>query len=134
MFFPLALAQPRTFTVPFDLHGGLILLKGELNGKPATFLLDTGSNVSFLDMHVAGLIQFKAEKVRRVGMAGCLLAHAALNLGGQSAPEQKFCVADLSDVSKSVGARVDGFIGADVLSEFRQARINFETRTLELEM
>ena len=42
---PLTLAQHRkTFTVPFELHSGLILLKDEVNRKPAALLLDTGSN------------------------------------------------------------------------------------------
>jgi hypothetical protein len=42
LFSPLLLSQERrAFTVSFDLHGGRVLLKGKLNGRPATFLLDT---------------------------------------------------------------------------------------------
>ena len=109
-------AQERTsFSVAFHTVNGMILLDGQLNGRPAIFLLDTGSNVSFVDMHSASSIQFKANKVRRAGMSGCVAVHSRLNLGGKDFPDQKLCVADPSDVSKSVKERVDGFIGSDIL-------------------
>lgn len=43
----------RTFTVPFELRSSLIQLKGQLNGKPSAFLLDTGANNSMVDVHTA---------------------------------------------------------------------------------
>ena len=35
--------EHRTFTVPFHTVDGMILLDGQINGKPATLLLDTGA-------------------------------------------------------------------------------------------
>lgn len=40
---------------------------------------------------------------------------------------------DLSDASKRLGTHLDGFIGADVLGEFRAVRIDFESHVAELE-
>lgn len=137
LFASFALAQERrTFTVPFDLHGGLILLKGELNGKPATFLLDTGANNSIVDAHSAGF-NLKLDKLRSTGAVGaegdCVVREVKLSLEHRSWLNRRVCVMDLSDASKRMGLHLDGFIGMDVLSDFRQVRINFETRTLELE-
>lgn len=42
-------------------------------------------------------------------------------------------VMDLSDASKRIGAKVDGFIGTDVLSEFSAARIDYKAQTVTLE-
>lgn len=40
---------------------------------------------------------------------------------------------NLSDASKRMGAQIDGFMGTDVLSEFRAVLIDYKTHTLELE-
>ena len=130
-----ALAQPQqhTFTVPFHTANNLILLDAQLNGKPAVFLLDTGSNVSFVDMHSAPL-RFKADRVRRVGMAGCIVVHSRITLGGLDIPDQKLCVADLSDVARDANEHVDGFVGEDVLQEFSAVRIDYKRHVVELEL
>jgi hypothetical protein len=108
-------------------------MDGQLNGKPAVFLLDTGSNVSFVDMHSARAIQFKADKVRRVGMAGCLVAHEKLTLGDKDFEGQRLCIADLSDISKSTGTRIDGLVGQDFLRMFSAVRIDYKAKTVTLE-
>ena len=125
-------AAPEVIRVPFHSARGLVLLDGQLNGKAAVFLLDTGSNVSFVDMRSAPL-RFKAEKVRRVGMGGCIVVHARVNLGDGEIPDQKLCVADLSDISKDAGERVDGFLGEDTLRQFSSVRIDYRARVVELE-
>jgi hypothetical protein len=40
---------------------------------------------------------------------------------------------DLSDASKRMGAKIDGFIGTDVLSEFRAVRIDYKAQAVTLE-
>jgi hypothetical protein len=122
----------QTYRAPFHSVNGMILLDAQVNGKPAVFLLDTGSNVSFVDMHSAPL-RFKAEKVRRIGMTGCIVAHPKLVIAGKDFSEQRFCIADLSDVSKEIGQKVDGFIGQDVLREFSAVRIDYKAGLVEFE-
>lgn len=138
LFRPLALAgEHRTFVVTFDLHDSFILLKGELNGKPAVFLLDTGANNSIVDMQSAGLGNLKLDKLRSTGAAGaegdCAVREVRLALEHRSWLNRRVCVMDLSDASRRMGTHLDGFIGADVLREFRQVRLNYEAHTLELE-
>ena len=123
-----SLAQERrTFTVPFDLQADPILLNGELNGKPAAFLLYTGANNSVVfDAHSAGLDGLKLDTLRSMGSAGaegsCAIREVKLSLEHRSGLNRRACVMDLSDVSRRMGVRVDGFIGADVLREFSAAR------------
>ena len=40
-------------------------------------------------------------------------------------------VMDLSDASKRLGTRIDGFLGEDVLRTFSAVRIDFRAHTLE---
>ena len=125
--------ERQSLTVPFHSAEGLILLDGELNGKPAVLLLDTGSNVSFVDYHAASSIRFKADKVRRVGQTGCLRAYEHLSLAGRNFDSQGLCMADLSDMQKGIGSHVDGLLGQDFLRQFSSVRIDYKTRTVALE-
>ena len=40
---------------------------------------------------------------------------------------------ELSDASKRLGTRIDGFIGEDLLEEFSAVRIDYKARLVELE-
>jgi len=40
---------------------------------------------------------------------------------------------DLSDAGKRMGTRIDGFIGADLLSSFSAVRIDYKAQTVTLE-
>lgn len=138
LFSPFAVAQERkTFTVPFHTVRGMILLDGQVNGKPAVLLLDTGANNSLVDIRFADReLDKQRYQLRSSGNTGsqgtafALREHIALGLRSW---DRVVGVMDLSDASKRVGAHVDGFIGADVLSEFSAVRIDYKAHTLELE-
>ena len=63
----------------------------------------------------------------------CAVREVKLSLEHRSWLNRRVCVMDLSDVSRRMGARIDGFIGQDVLTEFSAVRIDYKTHTLELE-
>lgn len=129
--------ERRTYTVPFHSVNGMILLDGQINGKPAVFLLDTGANNSVVDYRAAGFPNEKLEILRSTGSAGaegaCIVREVRLSLEHRSWLNRRVCVMDLTDVSRRMGTRVDGFIGMDVLTEFSVVRIDFKNRTIELE-
>lgn len=129
--------ERRTYTVPFQSVNGMILLDGQINGNPAVFLLDTGANNSVVDYRAAGFPNEKLELLRSTwerGSRGSL--HRARS---EAIPEhrswlnRRVCAMDLTDLSRRMGTRVDGFIGMDVLTEFSVVRIDFKNRTIELE-
>ena len=140
-YLALAIAAPaqehKTFVVSFHTVNGLILLDGQLNGKPASLLLDTGANNSVVDVHSAGFDGLKLDALRSTGAAGaegdCAVREVKLSLEHRSWLNRRVCVMDLSDVSRRMGVRVDGFIGADVLTEFSSVKIDYKNHTLELE-
>jgi hypothetical protein len=60
-------------------------------------------------------------------------ARVDLRLAERHWIDRDVLVMDLSDASKRMGTRVDGFIGQDVLREFASVRIDYRTKTIELE-
>jgi len=129
--------ERRTFTVPFRSVNGMILLDGQINGKPAVFLLDTGANNSVVDYRAAGFDSLKLDALRSTGSAGaegdCIVREVKLSLEHRSWMNRRVCIMDLSDASKRMGAHIDGFIGTDILESFRSVRIDYKARTVTLE-
>ena len=127
--------QPRTFRVTFHTVNGLILLDATVNGKPQTFILDTGAQVSLLDRSLAGLEKQKAgnnvngvidtSKMGRVVSSLCI--------GTRCLSDRSLGVVDYEKVSRALGVRVDGQIGQDILRQFSAVRIDFKNQVVELE-
>ena len=113
------------------------MLDGQLNGKPAVFLLDTGANNSVVDYRAAGFGSLKLDALRATGSAGaegdCIVREVKLSLEHRSWLNRSVCVMDLSDASKRMGTKIDGFIGADLLSTFSAVRIDYKAQTVTLE-
>jgi hypothetical protein len=129
--------ERKTFTVPFHTVGGLILVDGQVNGKPAVFLLDTGANNSVVDYRSAGYPNFKLDALRSTGGPGssgdCFPGFVKISLEHRSWIGRTVCVMNLSDVSKRMGTKIDGFIGADLLATFSAVRIDYRAQTVTLE-
>ena len=138
LYIPAHAQERKTFTVPFHTVRGMILLDGQLNGKPAVLLLDTGANMSIVDYRAAGFPASKPDVLRSTGGTGaegdCLTREIPkLSLGLRSWLSRRTCLMDLSDASKRTGARVDGFIGQDILSTFSAVRIDYKAQIVTLE-
>ena len=113
------------------------MLDGQINGKASALLLDTGANNSVVDYRAAGFDSLKLDALRSTGSAGaegaCAVREVKLFLEHRSWLNRRVCVMDLSDVSRRMGVRVDGFIGADILSEFQAVRIDYKHGAVEFE-
>ena len=130
-------AQPAV-SIPFHTVNGMILLDATVNGKPAVLLLDTGANNSIVSQQAAGLatVQLRALQANQgsTGSSGDAVPRTIdLRLADRAWPFRRVLVMDLTDTSKRLGTRIDGFVGQDVLREFSSVRINYKTRTIELE-
>ena len=98
-------AQKRiTFVLSFHTVRGVILLDGQLNGKPAVFLLDTGANNSIVDYSAARFASLKLDALRSTGSAGtegaCAVRQVKLSLGHRSWFNRGVCVVDLPDLNR----------------------------------
>jgi hypothetical protein len=133
-----ARAQAATGTsIPFQyLHNG-IFVSVEIDGTgPYTFLIDTDTTPSVIDLGVA-----KAVNASNAGPAGSgtgigngsltvyPMTIRRLTVGDISVPSLYTLAADLSGVSKLVGAHIDGVLGTSFLNG-RIFEINYACRTV----
>jgi hypothetical protein len=129
--------EHRAFTVPFRTVNGMILLDGQINGKPVSLLLDTGANNSVVDYRAAGFDSLKLDALRSTGSVGaegaCIVREVKLSLEHRSWFGRRVCVMNLSDASKRMGTQIDGFIGADLLATFSAVRIDYKAQTVTLD-
>jgi Aspartyl protease len=135
---PLAGAQGKTYTVPFHAVNGMILLDAKVNGKAATFLLDTGANNTIVSAQAAGLsmAQLSVLKATRAGTGAegdYISREVSLTLEHRAWLNRRMLIMNLDDASKRMGPRIDGFLGQDVLREFSAVRIDYRTQTITLE-
>jgi hypothetical protein len=138
-----ALCQLGFTAVPLaELRSGHHLVQVTLNGRPATFVVDTGANVTVLDAALAETFGLKP----RLGLRG-----AAVGLGGSTGARQwsveelrigpvpvrqgTIVTADLSQVTGALSRLSDdpvvGIIGQDVMKA-HQAVIDVAGPTLHL--
>ncbi len=134
--FPLCAAD---FEVPFDVDSkrNSMLVEVVVNGKPCTFVLDTGAARTVVSPAVVGGLagfNLKASKFRAKGpgLAGEATWETvnSLRLGKKTWYDQRIVVMNLDAVSKVYDRRIDGLLGQDLLSEFGSVLIDFKNRKI----
>lgn len=127
----------RSFRVPFHTVNGMVLLDAEVNGKPAVLLLDTGADFTLISPQASGLPKARLRALTATQTTGAngeyVKARVDLKLAEQRWVDRAVLVMDLSEASKRLGTRIDGFVGADLLQEFSAVRIDFRNHLVELE-
>jgi predicted aspartyl protease len=123
--------------IPFEVsrHFGAILIRAQVNGHPATLVVDTGSSHTILS---SDLLQvrplalehaYPAKGSGYVGTAGW--AKATVEVGALRWPDRKVLVMnDFQEISNSMKQKVDGILGEDVLKEFDSVVIDFKHHRL----
>ncbi len=118
------------------------LVTAAVNGKEGVFVLDTGANLSVIDVdHVAhfGLASARGRPGGATGLGGSNAARQisidSLTLGGIEVRQRRMVVTDLGSIGDALaplaGGAVHGIIGQDVLKEHR-AVIDVERPLLHL--
>ena len=125
--------------VPFEYSRafGLMLIKVEVNGKPAVMALDTGSNETIVGPKLVIVKQLSSKNALSMakgsGYSGTgVIATAFLRVGPLNPKNYQILVVDLSDLSKSLGQDVDGILGMSVLKEFEIVSVDLRRRKLLL--
>jgi len=126
--------------ITFEINGhfGSILIRAQVNGHPATLVVDTGSSHTILSSELVQVRTLALERADApakgsglVGSAGW--AKAAVEVGTSTWPDRRVLVMnDFQELSASMKQRVDGILGEDVLKEFNSVVIDFKHHRLVL--
>ena len=126
--------------VPIELSGhfGLVLVKAKVDGKPATFIVDTGSSHTILSARFARVrplaTEPRATSTKGSGWVGSAVKiRATVKIGEAAWPDHEFlAMDDLPDISNALGQKVEGVLGQDILKQFKVVQIDFKHRHLVL--
>jgi gag-polyprotein putative aspartyl protease len=124
--------------IPFEVnrHFGSILIRAQVNGHPATLVVDTGSSHTILSSELLQVRPLALEHAYApakgsgyVGTAGW--AKATVEVGALRWSDRKVLVMnDFQEISNSMKQKVDGILGEDVLKEFDSVVIDFKHHRL----
>jgi predicted aspartyl protease len=113
-------ASQTAINLTVGVHNGSVLIPVVLNGRPLSFLLDTGSNRSTIDASVVNRLKLeRGTETEGLGNYEVQSLHTVraknIKVGGFEFSDQTLVVANLDPVSRAVGDAIDGVLGNDVL-------------------
>ena len=126
-------------TIPFELNGRHIILKGKVNGQPLTFVLDTGDQYAIVDLDLAKRMNLSLNGEVRVGGAGASVSTGAFvkdatftldGLEGFSQPV-KMALPLGKTLSPRAGRDFEGIIGEEFIKEF-VVEVDYQAQLLRL--
>jgi Aspartyl protease len=132
-------SRPDVIKIPFRTAGSMILVDGKVNGDPATFLLDTGAPNTVVSARMLRIAGFPMHTIQRnlegPGLSGdSVFVRLDLQLANRRLVGQRVSIMNLDQLKNIIGIHhVDGFLGQDVLRQFRSVRIDYHAHVIELE-
>jgi predicted aspartyl protease len=118
----------KTNEVDFRLVGGaqpLILLPVRLSGKgPFDFILDTGAGMTILAPEISRTLEIKStgskEGRTAAGAVKVELGRVdSVSVGSATVTDLPVAITDLSHISRTIGAKIDGDLGYNFFKHFR---------------
>jgi predicted aspartyl protease len=134
-----AVAQDKN-TVPLrhSPKAGALLIEVQVNGRPRTFILDTGAQNCIIDLRSVGFLTLADLNSAFVkdgvsgGKKGAVFILLSLRVGGKEFREWEAMATDLRNMEKDFGTRVDGILALDFLAKFARVTLDFEHMTVEI--
>lgn len=126
-------------TIPFELTGRHIILKGKVNGQPLSFVLDTGDQYAILDLDLAKQMNLNLSGEVRAGGAGATISTGSMvngasftldGLEGFSQPV-KMALPLGKTLSPRSGRPFEGIIGEEFIKEF-VVEVDYQAQVLKL--
>jgi hypothetical protein len=126
--------------IPIELTSrfSLVLVRLEVNGRPATLVVDTGSSHTILSTQFLQLQALDSDVGANPSKGSGLVGNAAwikatVKVGNEVWRDHEFlAMGVLPDISNAVGQKIDGIMGEDILKEFAVVEIDFRHRRLIL--
>lgn len=126
--------------IPFTLYGNhtFIKLKTDFSKDSLNFIFDTGAGLSILSNLVFDSVATHRSGVKQKQLEGAggfenanTLDSVALHFGAMVLSNLTIYSFNAESLSESIGRRIDGVIGADILKKY-QVYINYTTSAIEL--
>lgn len=125
-------------TVGFDWRAGMIFIPVRLNGsRPLAFVLDSGSAKTIVDRALAASLGLKASGSGSIEGAGAgrvpieFIPDVTIALPGIESAGFELSTADLRPLESSLGVKVEGIIGYELLRRF-VVTVDYEAKTIKL--
>lgn len=130
-------SNPAKIPFEFSRAFGLMLIRAEVNGKPAVLVLDTASNHTIISSRFVDVatptLKDTVSTGKGSGYSGTgVFVTASLMVGFLSWRDHRILAMEMREFSKSLGQDVDGILGMDFLSEFELVTVDFKHHKLEL--
>lgn len=132
-------ATAEELEVPFELNRlrDVIMIRAQVNGKPALLIQDTGATRTVLSPEILGIPSAQLKRVRFAqngpeARGEAMWGKASLRLGEKLWRDRRVWVMNLEEISWVFGRKIDGLIWQDLLREFKSALIDFKGRRIAL--
>lgn len=123
--------------VPIDVaYGGLIFVKVEVNGRPMSFILDSGAEFTLLNSSRLGKLGLQGIGTFATGAGGgdvvvSYVPHVTTKVGGATVSDQIVAAVLLDALEGPLQRPLDGILGYDFISRF-VVEIDYAHQTLRL--
>lgn len=148
MYFALVLAlgipafaqPPARNEIPFENSGtfGLVLVKVEVNGRPAILIVDTGSSQTVISSELADITpsvwKNPVFSKKGSGFTGSgVYAKVTARVGAITWRDHQVVAMNMRELSKSLGQKIDGMLGMDFFSAFDLVVVDLKNHKLILQ-
>lgn len=127
-----------TLVLPFetDRTNAAILVRGEVRGRPALLVLDTGASSTLVRHELVDLGTEPGSSAFSSEGPGLRVngrwTTATIRLGERTWLHRPVVGMRLDEVSRAFRREIDGILGQDLLREFRSVTIDFDAREVRL--
>lgn len=105
-----------------------ILIRAEVNGRAAAFILDTGATYTIVEPQLVSLpreMAGEAAPLPGIGISGeGTWASATIHIGSKTWRRQRVLAMSLEAVSRAYRRHIDGILGQDVLCSVKSVLID----------
>lgn len=121
---PDMVVAPSPAVVPIEVvYGGLIYVDVSINGRPMSFILDTGAEATVLNRSRVGALGLTAFGTFATGAGGgdvvlSFVRGVTTTVGGAVTRDQIVVAVDLDHLEEPLQRPLDGILGYDFLSRF----------------
>jgi len=125
-------------TAPVSFSGRIGSVRVLVNGAPAIFVIDTGSDtiVNSDRLRLSVLHTLTARTITTSGSAPVEWHEARLGqftVGGQEIKKRTVLAKSLAEIEAALGQEVDGILGNDVFNQWGSETLDYKNRKLALE-